>query len=341
MSEQEIPIKEPSHKGIDIGTNTVISATMSDVGNALFKIQRDAFYEIIPKSEVNRNSIKLSLDKRQASYIISERGSFIVVGEDALDIAIERRDYVDRPLQSGVISPQNKDSLPMLKLIIKDLLGQGTPGSKVVYSVPAAPIDTQFDIIYHTEIMGMYLKELGYKSSPINEAFAIALSELLNEGLTGAVTSFGAGMVNCCVIHEGDPLVEFSLIRSGDYIDRSVATALDLPSSLVQKEKESGIDLYKPEGEIANAIGVYYDAVIRYTLSNIAYELTKRKKELPIFKESIPLIVSGGLTLAGGFTQKIRDVLETIDFPLNISIIRKAGDPMTSVANGALLAAHL
>jgi len=332
---------EPSHKGLDIGTNMLVAATMGNEGNATFKMQRDAFYTLKPKSEVNRNSIKMSLDKRKASYIIDDSGDFIVVGEDALDMAIERHDKADRPLMRGVISPKNKASLPMLKLIIKGLLGEASPGSKVVYSVPAAPTDQDFDIVYHTEIMGMYLKELGYDSSPINEAFAIALSELLDEGLTGVCLSYGAGMTNCVVIHQGDPLIEFSLTRSGDYIDQSVGTALDMSPSLIQQEKEAGIDLYKPDGEIANAISVYYNAVIKYTLDNIAYELTKRRKDLPIFKEDVPLIVSGGLTLANGFVPKVQDIIETIDFPLNIATVRRAQDPMTSVAHGALLAAHL
>jgi hypothetical protein len=332
---------EPSHRGLDIGTNMLVSGKMDEDGNANFKMQRDAFYKIIPKSEVNKNSIRMSLDKRQASYIIDQDGSFIVVGEDALDIAIERHDKAERPLQKGVISPQNKSSLPMLKLIIKDLLGVGAPGSKVVYSVPAAPVDVGFDIIYHTEIMGMYLKELGYESAPINEAFAIALSELLNEGLTGVCLSYGAGMTNCCVIHEGDPLVEFSLTRSGDYIDQSVGTALDMSPSMIQQEKEAGINLYEPQGEIQEAISVYYSSVIKYTLENISYELSRRKKDMPIFREDVPLVVSGGLTLADGFVNKVEDVLSNLDFPLKISEVRRTSSPMTSVSHGCLLAAHL
>jgi len=337
---EQVVEEGPSHKGLDIGTNMLVAGSMDVNGAASFKMQRDAFYRITPKSEVNKNSIHMSLDKRKASYIIDD-GTFIVVGEDALEMAIERHDKAERPLQRGVISPQNKKSLPMLKYIIKDLLGEAKPGSKVVYSVPAAPTDTNFDIIYHTEIMGMYLKELGYTSSPINEAFAIALSELLDEGLTGVCLSYGAGMTNCVVIHQGDPLVEFSLTRSGDYIDESVGRALDMSPSLVQQEKESGIDLNNPEGDIQNAISVYYSAVIKYTLENIAYELNKRKKELPIFKEEVPLIVSGGLTLANGFVPKVQDTIEGLDFPLKISTVRRAAEPMTSVAHGCLLAAHL
>jgi hypothetical protein len=348
IEEPEIPNvtkdkvdEKPQHRGLDIGTNMLVAAKMDSDGSAKFNMQRDAFYKIVPKSEVNKNSIRMSLDKRQSSYIIDEEDNFIVVGEDALEIAIERHDKVERPLSKGVISPQNKKSLPMLKLIIKELLGPSVPGSKVVYSVPAAPVDTNFDIIYHTEIMGSYLKKLGYDSSPINEAFAIALSELLDEGLTGIALSYGAGMTNCVVIHQGDPLVEFSLTRSGDYIDNQVGQALDMSPSLVQQEKESGIDLYNPVGEISEAISVYYNTVIKYTLENIAYEMNVRKKELPIIKEEIPLVVSGGLTLAGGFVNKVQDVINDLNFPLNIGEVRRAKAPMTSVAHGCLLAAYL
>lgn len=332
----------PSHRGLDVGTNMLVSSRMDESGGASFKLQRDAYYRIVPKSEVNKNSIKMSLDKRQANYFIDTDGSFLVVGEDALDIAIERHDVAERPLQRGVISPQNKSSLPILKRIIKDLIGPAEgQGSKVVYSVPASPIDHDFDIVYHTEIVGMYLKELGYESSPINEPFAIALSELLDDGLTGIAISMGAGMANTCVIHQGDSLIEFSLTRSGDYIDQSVGKALDMSPSLIQQEKEAGVNLLDPKTEIENAISVYYNAVIKYALENIAYELNSRKKQLPIFRESVPLVMAGGLTLAKGFTEKVEQVLATVDFPIKISKVRLASDPMTAVSHGCLLAAHL
>jgi len=330
-----------SNKGLDIGTNMLVAASVGKDGAPVFKMQRDAFYKIVPKSEVNKNSIKMSLEKRGANFLV-DGDNFIVVGEDALEIAIERNDVAKRPLKKGIISPREKDSLPMLKLIIKTLLGDSDDASdKVVYSVPARPVDGDFDIIYHTEIMGRYLKELGYDSFPLNEGFAIALSELLDEGLTGVCLSYGAGMTNIVVVHEGDPLVEFSVTRSGDYIDQSVGTALDISPSLVQLEKEAGVDILEPTTKIMEAVSVYYAAVINYTLSNIVYELNNRKKELPIFKTEVPMIVSGGLSLAKGFTDKIKESLGHMDFPIPIKEIRRAKDPLTSVANGCMLAAQL
>jgi len=328
------------NKGLDIGTNMLVAGSMSDDGTPVFKMQRDAFYKIIPKSEVNRNSIKLSLEKRGSNFIIDENGCFIVVGEDALEIAIERNDIAKRPLQRGVISPKEKDSLPMLKLIMESLLGKGTDGEKVIYSVPAKPIDSFFDIVYHSEMMGMYLQELNYEAFPINEAFAIALSELLDDGITGICLSYGAGMTNIVVVHEGDPLVEFSVTRAGDFIDQSVGTALDISPSLVQLEKEAGTDLFDPKDKIMQAVAMYYNQVISYTLQNIAYELENREN-LPMSRSAIPMVVSGGLTLANGFTQKVEDLIPTLSLPMKISEVRRATNPMQAVANGCLLAAQI
>ena len=170
--------------GLDIGTNMLVAAFMGDDGQPIYRKERDAFFRLTPKSEVNKKSIRMSLESRHANFII-DGDDFIVVGEDALEIAIERNDTARRPMFKGIISPREKTSLPMLKLIIKTLIGQGEKGDKLVYSVPAKPIDAVFNIVYHTEIMNMYLGEMGYESQPINESFAIALSELIDDGLTG------------------------------------------------------------------------------------------------------------------------------------------------------------
>jgi hypothetical protein len=338
-------------KGLDIGTNMLVAASKDEDNMASFRTQRDAFYRIVPKSEVNKNSIRTSLERRGADFLV-DGDTFIVVGEDALQIAIERNDVAKRPLKKGIISPREKDSLPMLKLIIKSLLDEGSEGDTVVYSVPSKPIDGQFDIVYHTEIMGMYLKELGYNSFPLNEGFAIGLSELLDEDteivnpeeeevLTGVCLSYGAGMTNVCVMHLGGPLVEFSLTRSGDYIDQAVGNALDISPSLVQLEKEAGVDLLNPTNKIMEAVSVYYTSVINYTLKNIVYELDRQRKKLPIFRKPIPIVVSGGLTLANGFTEKVRAAIKDIEMPFGIKEVIRAEDPMKAVAKGCLLAATM
>jgi len=330
-----------SNKGLDIGTNMLVAAFVGEDDSIKYKMQRDAFYTIIPKSQVNERSIRVSLEKRGSNFIVDGEGNFTVVGEDALEIAIERNDVAKRPLRKGVLSPREKDSLPMLKLIIESLIGKGNEGDKIIYSVPAKPVDGNFDIVYHTEMMKIYLGEMGYESHPINESFAISLSELLDDALTGICLSYGAGMTNIAVVHQGDPLIEFSLTRAGDYIDQSVGMALDVSPSLIQLEKEAGVDLLNPKDKIGEAISVYYSTLINYTMRNISFELKKRKKDLPVFREAVPVVVSGGLTLAKGFINKFEACLSQLPFPIAVKEVRRAEDPMRAVASGALLASQL
>ena len=101
---------------------------------------------------------------------------------------------------------------------------------------------------------------------------------------------------------------------------------------MVQLEKEAGIDLFNPKEKVEEAVVVYYKAVMDYSLNN---------RRLPRFRESVPIVVSGGLTLANGFVDKMQESLKIVDFPIKIKGIRRAKNPMTCVANGALLAAQI
>jgi hypothetical protein len=325
--------------GVDVGTNRIVAATINSDGDYIFKSERDAFYRIVPKSDVNKNAIKMSLEKRGSNFIM-EDDNFCVVGEDAIQIALDRNDASMRPMRKGVISPKDKANMPIIKLLIESLVGKGD-GSKLVYSVPAAPIEEDFDIEYHTTILSMFFEELGYNPTPINEAFAIGLNELIDTGVTGIAISFGAGMSNIAVIAQGDPVITFSTTRSGDYIDKQVGTALDMSPSLVQLEKEAGIDLYNPSSKIVEAVAVYYKAVINYTVKNIEYELKNRKGKLPVFREKVPVILSGGLSWAKGFDTMFGDALRAADLPFDLGEIRVVENPDNCVAAGCLLAAQL
>lgn len=325
--------------GLDIGTNMLVSAIMNDEDKVSYRKQRDAFFKLVPKSEVNRKSIKMSLDSRNANYIIDDEG-FIVVGEDALLMANERNLDARRPMSKGVLSPKEKKSLPMLKLLIKNIIGEGGGNTDLVFSIPSAPVDNDFDVFYHTEMIKTYIKQMGFNPATISEGFAIAFSELLDDNLTGMCISFGAGMINSTVCYEGDPVIEFSLTKGGDWIDESVGKALDMNASMVQIEKEeSNIDLMHPSGKIQEAISVYYGTLIRYALDNMIYELGK--STLPSFAAPLPIVVSGGLVMASNFVEKFQSEIDIKKFPFEIKEIRKAKDPITCVAHGCLMASIL
>ena len=89
--------------GLDIGTSTIVAARVDDSGNPVFKLHRDAFYEIVPVSAINFKTIRKGLDEKKVDYIVRDK-SIYVIGEEAIKLANERHQNARRPLNRGVIS---------------------------------------------------------------------------------------------------------------------------------------------------------------------------------------------------------------------------------------------
>jgi len=62
-------------------------------------------------------------------------------------------------------------------------------------------------------------------------------------------------------------------------------------------------------------------------------------KRMPKLAKPIPMVLSGGTASPQGFRDRFEKLLRASDFPIEISEIRLARDPMTATANGALVAA--
>lgn len=322
-------------KSVDVGTGFIVGAKLDKEGNTQFTSIRDSFFEI------EDNPFRQKMLKQVKANFLAKDGKLLVIGEEAVEFANMFNANAQRPMNKGVISPKEKDAFPVIKIIIEKAIGKASKkGEKCYYSVPAAPIDENFDIIYHENVFNKILSGLGYDPCSLNEAEAIAYSELLDDGLTGIAISCGAGMINVSVGIMGVPAVQFSIARSGDWVDQSVATALDLTASKVQTEKEKGVDLLKPDGKIQEAISIYYGNLIDYVIKNVAARLSK-SDDLPSFKNPVPIVVSGGTSLADNFIGKFKESLEKYPLPIDISEVKHANDPLTAVANGLLICASL
>lgn len=345
IQEKEISMAEevPKGVGLDVGTSFLVASRFGPNGKINFKKLRDCFLELEPKSSINKKFIQKGLDDRKAPYIEKD-GSFFVLGEDAFLMANERHVNTRRPMHRGVLSPQEKQAFPILKELIRRLVGEpAVENEKLVFSVPAKPIDADFDQLFHQDMLRSFINSLGYSSQPMNEAEALAYSELLEDGLTGIAVSCGAGMMNVAVMSAGELVVSFSTSKSGDWVDQQAAIATNMTNSIIQQEKEGpDIDLVNPEpgNQIHAAISVYYGNLLVYTLEQIAYDLS-RSPALPKFKEPIPLVVGGGTSLPKGFIPKFQQALGAVQMPVRISEVRHASDPLHSVANGLVLAASM
>jgi hypothetical protein len=155
------------------------------------------------------------------------------------------------------------------------------------------------------------------------------------------ITLHNSGMCNTALAYQTVKGLDFSLARGGDYIDRNAAKATGSTASRMCSIKEKGVNLADPKGRDEEAIALYIRALIRYTLENITVQFRNARTTIDL-PEPIPFVVSGGTTLAGGFLDVFREEFQAMNrkgFPIPISEIRLATDPMTAVAEGLLVLA--
>jgi hypothetical protein len=331
-------------KGLDVGTSYIVLSSEKKNNQIEYKDFRDAFYIIKPTTPVATKMIEKGLSGK--IFIKDTDGSFIILGKDALEKAIERNDTAKRPMYRGVVSAKEKDAKKILAFILKEVVGQASePNEKLVFCVPAQPVDQEdddFDVGYHEDVIKTVLAECGYDARSINEAEALCYAELEDEDYTGIGISCGAGMTNVCVMLNGEPTVVFSTTKSGDWIDRMASVATGEPDSVVQAEKEGGDFKIGDHSEnpVLAAVSAYYERLVDYTTKNLSLAL-KNHKSLPKFKNPLKIVIAGGTSLAKGYIEQFITKLENNNFPLEVKEIVHADDPLHAVSKGCLIASKV
>ncbi len=320
-------------RGLDVGTANLVSAAQDVEGNVTIKIQRNAFIDI-ETDDYTRNM----LTKLNVQYVVLN-GRMVVVGDPAFELANIFNRETRRPMSDGVISPNEQDALPIEKLLLENLLGTPTvEGENCYFSIPADPIDAEFNVIYHKGLFSSLLKQLGYTPKPLLEGHAVVSSELAEDDFTGIGISCGGGMFNICVSYKSIPALTFSTSRGGDWIDTNVAQVLGIKKSRATAIKEKGVNILHPRNREEEAVEIYYRNLISYTLENI-----KRRFEssngMPSFPDPIEIVCAGGTSMIGGFIDVFKDEFKSINFPIEVKNIRMAEDPLFSVSKGCLVAA--
>jgi len=330
------PKKEDSRLfvGLDCGTMNICCAR-SD--NNVVKITRNVFLPL------NDESISMS-ELSNISYVKSDDNDLFIIGEDAFKFANIFGQAVSRPMEKGLISPKEISAIDVLTLIIRDLIGP-IKGKDVycAYSIPAEAIDESRSVVYHTRVFGRILSALGINHRPVNEGAAIIYSECSQERFSGVGISFGAGMCNVAIMYKGVEVLKFSTSRSGDYIDNSVAESLSIVPNRVTSLKERKLDLAKgfvaekdkKIRRVLEAIEYYYNALINYTIKKIINEFNE-KVDIEV-DESLPVIISGGTSMPNGFLELFKSTISQYELPFGVSEVRRAKNPLTSVANGLLV----
>ena len=323
-----------SVKGLDVGTSRIVVARHAEGGHE-FEQQLNALVQI-PHSRITVSMLKKKGIPHRVDGDIcytfgngSEQFANMVDGDSR------------RPMNSGLLNPDEPKSLEMIEEALKKMCGEAESGEKICFSVPAAPAERANDLTFHQNTVRQMLESLGYKVMSLNEGLAVVFAELEDEGFTGVGVSFGGGMCNVSIAYLGMPALSFCTVRAGDYIDLSTASVTSETPTSVRLYKESGFTLNGlSQNSLDQALAVYYGDMIRGMAERLEKEVARTKK-LPRFDEPIPVAVSGGSVQARGFKKEFEKALKNIKLPFEISEIKLAKDPFNSTAKGALMAATI
>ena len=155
--------------GLDVGTSFIIASSYEG-DNIIFKDFRDAFYVIKPTTPIASKMVEKGLKGK--IFIKDTDGSFIILGKDAIEKAVERNETARRPMYRGVVSVKEKNAKRILAYILNEVVGKAKKeGEKLVFCVPAQPVDQEdddFDVGYHEDVVKTILSEVGYDLSLIH-----------------------------------------------------------------------------------------------------------------------------------------------------------------------------
>jgi hypothetical protein len=328
--------------GFDCGTYNLVACTRDDKGNFVHKREVNAFLELPLE-----NRFVFNMMKNAGVPLIEREKVGYALGEAAVNMAYTMSQLeLKRPMTSGCVNPKEKDAFQIMSIMIHSLLDDvKRDGEVLYYSVPANAINEETDADYHNKILEAifkaYKSEQGFKVDPrpINEGLALVYAELGKKAFTGIGVSFGAGMVNLCYSMYGNPVFQFAIVNSGDWIDKQAARATGETISFINKEKTK-IDLTKPPTTlIERAIHTQYHLMVEHTVSEIKKGLANAAKAVRA-DAPVDIVIAGGTSSPYGFATLFKDTITAATLPIQIGDIIKPTDPLYSVARGCLVAAE-
>ncbi|MBF0217666.1 MAG: hypothetical protein HQL30_11825 [Candidatus Omnitrophica bacterium] len=314
--------------GLYIGTSYVLSQKSFADGLISINRERNAFLKVRDDQSTNELISKMGMMWAR----VNEK--LYVIGDSALKLANIFERSTQRPMQIGVLNPLEHDSIAIMKIIIGKVTGSPKVKNEICcFSVPANPFDTYMDIIYYQGILETILSDMGFSPIPLNEGYAVILSELEGESYTGLGISCSGGMVNVCASYKSINMLSFSIAMGGDWIDNNAATALAIPVDKVTEIKESGMNILSPKNREEEAISIYYKHFIHYFMEKMTQVFSVNNKA-PQFEEPITVVFSGGPAVIGGFMDAVNQETQKLRMPFRIKKLTISENASATVAHG-------
>lgn len=333
--------------GFDCGTYNLVCCRRKSENEFTYKREVNAFLQMPLENRFVFNMMKAAgvplIEQPEANLAYA-------LGEAAVNMAYTMTQIeLKRPMKDGCLNPRERHAQQIMNVMCHSLIGEiEEDNTQLYYSVPANAINQETDADYHGKVLEAmfrsYKSEKGFKVDPhpINEALALVYAELGNKMWTGVGVSCGAGMVNICYAMYGAPIFQFSIVNSGDWIDKMASKAIgEETTTYVNREKmHADLTVENPDTLVQRAIKTQYEIMIQHTVSGIKKGVeeagNKARSEQPI-----DIVVAGGTSMPKGFDTMFRNILEQSKITnMKIGEVIRPQDPLYSVARGCLIAAE-
>lgn len=320
--------------GLDIGTSYIVLS--QNVGKHIQNVKQLNAFFTVPFSKFT----KRILLENEISFFEKNK-QFYILGFSAENFANMFNTDTRRTMEKGLLSPKEDEAINVLQAIIDTLISKHDKksGDVICFSLPGVPIDGPNSVYYHESIIKMYLAGLGYKPISINEGLAVVMAELANDNFTGIGISMGGGMCNVCLSYLSVPIISFSILKGGDYIDSMVGLSVGEPATKVKTIKENSYTLARSSRDrIETALDIYYLDLVSSLLKSME-EVLNSAENIPKISTPIPIVLSGGTAMPNGFKELFEKKLKQTHLPIEISDVRIASDLLNTTAKGAMVMA--
>lgn len=347
--------KERPAAGLDVGTCFLVACRDAKEGKSVvYNTVRDC-YRVIPNAEEFADQLK-----EQGANFLVDGDRILVLGHDAFlqasmaEFATKGSadaEILHRPMAAGILNPDSPKTATLVlrelvRVCLESAVGKAREGEVLYFSVPANPIDSKINNTFHSKTLERFLAGMGYDAKPLGEGLAVVLSENPKMHVsssetvpfTGLGISLGAGQANFCIAERGMALDEFSIARSGDWIDQNAARMTGQPVTKVMRIKEKKLDFNKLDesDEIIMALDCYYTELIEYVFRLFGERFAANKGSIDC---PIDVILSGGTAMPKGLPAKVEQLVAKMKLPFEIKEIRCAKNMLQSVATGCWLKA--
>ncbi|KAF0247755.1 MAG: hypothetical protein FD167_2851, partial [bacterium] len=324
--------QEANFFGLDVGTSRIVLGS-GEFNNVKTQTQLNAFVTV-PYSKFTENILR----QNKITYQMNGK-EILIFGNESEKFANSFNVEARRPMCNGLLNPTEANGWQIIQSIIELLVKKTKKTDILCFSVPGAPRGGEANLVYHEGMLKNFLESLGYRAKSVNEGLSVIFAEMERDNFTGIGISCGGGMCNVCFAFMSVPVFSFSISKAGDYIDNAVAAVTSEVPTRIRVIKEESLDLSRaPKDKYESAMHIYYEEMILTLVETLRTEISE-SRNLPRLDRAIPIVLSGGTAKPKGFLEKFEKIFRQNDFPIKISEVRMASEPLTATARGCYIAA--